>query len=44
MTFGADQTPRFVLVDGNGFVRLAETGWGFQTPYEIEESLQRCRK
>jgi peroxiredoxin len=28
LTFGAVQTPRFVLLDGNGVVRLAQTGWG----------------
>jgi peroxiredoxin len=41
LTFGADQTPRFVVVDSNGLVRLAQTGWGFQTPYEIDEALER---
>jgi peroxiredoxin len=44
LSFGAGQTPRFVVVDGDGMVRLAETGWGFQTPHEIEDVLQRCLK
>ena len=42
LTFGADQTPRFVIVDSEGLVRLAQTGWGVQTLYEIDEALQRC--
>ncbi len=41
MTFGADQTPRLVLLDGNGYVRMAQTGWGYHTPCEIEEELER---
>ena len=44
LTFGAVETPRFVVVDGNGLVRLSQTGWGFQTPAEIDEMLQRCEK
>lgn len=44
MTFGAELTPRFVLLDGEGYVRLAQTGWGLQIPYEIQEALQRCGK
>ncbi len=44
LMFGAEQTPRFVLVDGDGLVRLAETGWGFHTAHEIEQALQRCLK
>ncbi|MBI2807147.1 MAG: hypothetical protein HYX68_19370 [Planctomycetes bacterium] len=44
VTFGAMQTPRFVLVDGDGLVRLAQTGWGYQTPYEIAEALQNCTR
>jgi peroxiredoxin len=44
LTFGAEQTPRFVVVDSSGLVRLAQTGWGFHTPYEIDEVLQRCLK
>jgi peroxiredoxin len=44
LTLGADHTPRFVIVDSDGLIRLAQTGWGFQTPYEIEEVLQRCLK
>jgi peroxiredoxin len=44
LSFGAEQTPRFVVVDAQGLVRLAQTGWGFQTPYEIDEVLERCLK
>src|ERR1019366_4165371 len=39
LSFGAEQTPRFVVVDAQGLVRLAQTGWGFQTPSEIDEIL-----
>jgi peroxiredoxin len=42
LIFGAEQTPRFVVVDSNGLVRLAQTGWGLQTPYEIDAALHRC--
>ena len=42
LTFGAVQTPRFVVLDGEGVVRLAETGWGVATPIEIEGTLGRC--
>ena len=44
LTLGADQTPRFVIIDSEGLVRLAQTGWGFQTAYELDEVLQRCLK
>lgn len=44
LTFGAEQTPHFVVVDSNGLVRLMQTGWGIQTPAEIDEALQRCVK
>jgi peroxiredoxin len=44
LMFGADQTPRFVVVDQDGLVRFAETGWGLHTAAEIEEVLQKCPK
>jgi peroxiredoxin len=44
LTFGAEQTPRFVLLDSEGIMRTAFTGWGYQTPDEITEELQRCFK
>ena len=44
LLFGAEQTPRFLVVDSDGMVRLAQTGWGFQTPEEIEEAVERGRK
>jgi hypothetical protein len=44
LTFDAAQTPRFVLIDAEGMVRFTQTGWGFQTPYEIDAVLERCRK
>ncbi|MSU77737.1 MAG: redoxin domain-containing protein [Gemmataceae bacterium] len=36
---GATDTPCFVVVDPDGIIRLAQTGWGYQTPGEIESSL-----
>lgn len=42
LTFGAEQTPRFVVIDNDGLVRLTLTGWGYHTPYEIDEVLQKC--
>jgi hypothetical protein len=44
LTFGAVETPRFVLVDANGVVRLTQTGWGYQMPYEVADLLQRFQK
>ena len=44
LTFGAVETPRFVVVDCDGFVRLAQTGWGFHSPREVTSMLQRCYK
>ncbi len=44
LTFGAQETPRFVVVDSDGLVRATLTGWGFHTPYEIDEVLQKCLK
>jgi peroxiredoxin len=40
LTFGAEQTPRFVVVDSSGLVRLAQTGWGFQP---LETTLRSPR-
>ncbi len=42
LTFGVDATPRLVLIDGAGVVRLAGTGWGFQVSQEITKELNRC--
>jgi hypothetical protein len=39
--FGAMETPHFVVLDGAGIIRLNQTGWGIQTPYEIEDVLRR---
>ena len=44
LTFGAAETPRFVVLDGDGVVRLAQTGWGPHTTYEITAMLQRCQQ
>jgi hypothetical protein len=42
LTFGVEATPRFVVLDREGVVHAATTGWGRQTPREIEEALQDC--
>jgi peroxiredoxin len=44
LTFGAAETPRFLLVDHAGVVRLTQTGWGYHMPYEIADLLQRFPK
>lgn len=44
LTFGAVETPRFIIVDGDGVVRLTQTGWGNHTPYDLAEMVQRCQK
>ena len=43
ITFGVENTPRFVLLDGEGMVRCATTGWGYGTPAEIVEALGQCK-
>jgi peroxiredoxin len=42
LTFGVDDTPRLIVLDGEGILRFAATGWGIQTPEEITEELVRC--
>lgn len=42
LTFGVEATPRLVLLDADGIVRAAHTGWGFHTPREITQELSRC--
>jgi peroxiredoxin len=44
LTFGATQTPRFVILDAQGLIRFAQTGWGLHTSTEIDEILDRCLK
>jgi len=41
LTFGVDATPRVVLLDPEGYVRVACTGWGVHVPREIQDELQR---
>ena len=43
LSYGAAETPRFVVVDGEGTVILAETGWGYHTPAVIDAALRRCQ-
>lgn len=42
-TFGADATPRLVLLDGEAVVRAALTGWGYESAATLTEALRRCR-
>ncbi len=44
LSYGATDTPRFVVLDGDGVVRFAETGWGFHTSTVIEAALRQCQK
>ena len=43
-TFGVDGLPRIVVVDGEGVVRAASTGWGVYTPAEVHEQVKACMK
>jgi len=40
-TFAVTATPRLVLLDRDGIVRGAFTGWGIHTPREVETELER---
>jgi len=40
--FGVDATPRLIVLDRDGILRYATTGWGLQTPREIDEELTRA--
>ena len=44
LTLGAIETPRFVLLDGEGTILFTQTGWGIPTPFELEEKLRREQK
>ena len=44
LTFGVEATPRLVVLDGDGVVRAATTGWGYQTPTEMTDALKRCQE
>jgi peroxiredoxin len=41
-TYDVASTPKFVVIDGEGVVRAAFTGWGQETPDEVSEELKRC--
>jgi peroxiredoxin len=43
-TFGVDGTPRLIVLDGEGVLRYAVTGWGAHTPGEVTEELRRCMR
>jgi peroxiredoxin len=42
LTYGVSETPRLVVIDGEGILRGGYTGWGAHTPREVGEELQRC--
>jgi peroxiredoxin len=42
VTFGVQTTPRLVLLDGDGVVRTAHTGWGSHVSREIQDELASC--
>lgn len=44
LSYGAHDTPRFVIINGEGTVIFAETGWGYHTPIAIETALRQCQK
>jgi hypothetical protein len=41
LTFGVEATPRFVVLDAEGYLRGAYTGWGLQTADEVGAELVR---
>lgn len=42
ITYDVETTPKFVVIDGKGFVRCQFLGWGAGTPQEIEDELRHC--
>jgi peroxiredoxin len=41
LTYGVDATPRLIVLDADGILRGAYTGWGDQTSAEVARELQR---
>jgi peroxiredoxin len=41
VAFAVTETPRMVLLDGDGIVRGAYTGWGTQTTREVQDDVTR---
>lgn len=41
-TFGVDATPRFVVLDKEGVLRAACTGWSPQNTRDIDSEVRRC--
>ncbi|HYV34234.1 MAG TPA: hypothetical protein VE988_00935 [Gemmataceae bacterium] len=39
--FGVEYLPRIVVLDGQGVVRLANTGWGAHIPGEVQTHVQK---
>ena len=39
VTFAVEATPRLLVLDGEGIVRAAYTGWGPQIPGEVEAEI-----
>ena len=44
LTFGVEQTPRFVVIDREGLITFTQTGWGLHTPFELDDVFERCQK
>jgi hypothetical protein len=44
LTFGVEATPRFVVLDGDGIVRAAYTGWGAHVSRDIVAQLHELLK
>jgi peroxiredoxin len=40
-SYALEATPKMVLIDPNGFVRAAWTGWGAETPAEVLQEVRR---
>jgi peroxiredoxin len=40
-SYALEATPKMVLIDPNGIVRAAWTGWGSETPSEVLQELRR---
>jgi hypothetical protein len=40
--FAVDALPHAVVLDSQGVMRCALTGWGYQIPLEVEEHLKKC--
>jgi len=44
LTFGVDATPRFVILDAEGYLQFSATGWAAHVGEELLETLGRSGK